>query len=70
LVVQITGKGDTDENDDRIYTYYRNAEFTVKGKEPNKYYYLVYALGVIVVLYGVWLVFRKFKSKKATVNKN
>ncbi len=65
LVVQITGKGDSDENDDRIYTYYRTAEFEVKGKEPNKILYFAYLLGIIVVIYGLYLVIKKFIKKES-----
>ncbi|MEO2154466.1 MAG: COG1361 S-layer family protein [Nanoarchaeota archaeon] len=64
IAVQLVGKGDSDENDNRVYVYYRNAQFEVKGKEPNKILYFAYASGALVVLYGVYLVAREFLNKK------
>jgi hypothetical protein len=64
ITVQLVGKGDSDENDDRVYVYYRNAQFEVKGKEPNKILYFAYAFGALVALYGIYLVARKFLNKK------
>jgi hypothetical protein len=70
LKVQITGKGDTDENDDRIYSYYREATFEVKGKAPNKIYYVAAAVGVIALLYVIYLLIKKLKKPSVKTAKN
>jgi len=67
LKVQITGKGDTDENDDRVYTYYREATFKVEGKEFNKLYYITAAIALVFLVYLLYSLFntllKRNKSK-------
>jgi len=65
IKVFLRAKGDSDENDDNIYTFARDAQFIVNGKEPNKLFYLVYAAAGILVLYLIYLLISKtFNNKK------
>jgi hypothetical protein len=69
LKVFLRAKGDSDENDDNIYTFARDAQFIVNGKEANKLFYLVYAVLGILILYIIYLITSKFTRKKATKQK-
>ena len=55
----IRSKGDSDEGDNNIYTYSRNAKFDVTGVAPNKFVWFG-GIGLILLLVVVGV--RKFKK--------
>jgi hypothetical protein len=55
----LRAKGDSDEGDDTIYTFYRQAEYQVTGEAPN---YWVYAGVVLLLLLGAILGFKTIRK--------